>query len=168
MSKMKNIVLIGMPGCGKTTLGKIISKELKINFYDADYYIEEKCNKKISELFEKGEDYFRDVESRACIELAEKENVIISTGGGVIKREENIKNLKKTGIIIFIDRPVRNIIGDVDISKRPLLKDGKDKVLKLYEERYELYKKAADKIVVNDCDLYTLRDKIIKIYREEK
>ena len=164
---MKNIVLIGMPGCGKTTLGKIISKELKLKFYDADHYIEETTKKKISELFEKGEDYFRDIESRVCRELSEKTNVIISTGGGVIKRKENIQNLKKTGIIVFIDRPVKNIIGDVDISKRPLLKDGKDKVLKLYEERYELYKKAADKIVINDCDLYILRDEIIKIYKEQ-
>ena len=164
---MKNIVLIGMPGCGKTTLGKIISKELKLKFYDVDHYIEEATKKKISEIFENGEDYFRDIECKACRELSEKSNIIISTGGGVVKREENIQNLKKTGIIIFIDRPVKNIIGDVDISKRPLLKDGADKVLKLYDERYELYKKAADKIVINNRDLYTLRDEIIKIYKEQ-
>ena len=146
----KNIVLIGMPGCGKTTLGKILNKELSMEFYDMDNYIERKTDKKISELFEKGENYFRDIESLACEELSKNKNVIISTGGGVIKRKENIDFLKENGIVIFIDRSVDDIIGDVDISKRPLLKEGKEKVLKLYEERYLLYKNYADEIVVNN------------------
>ena len=91
----KNIVLIGMPGCGKTTLGKILNKELSMEFYDMDNYIERKTDKKISELFEKGENYFRDIESLACEELSKNKNVIISTGGGVIKRKENIDFLKE-------------------------------------------------------------------------
>ena len=160
---MKNIVLIGMPGCGKTTLGRIISRELKRKFYDIDNYIEEKTQKEISELFENGEDNFRDIESKAVKELAEMDDLIISTGGGVIKRTQNIEMLKTNGIIIFIDRPVDNIIGDVDISKRPLLKDGKDKVLKLYEERYEIYKAAADVIIVNDCDLDEVKNRILTV-----
>ena len=131
MNMEKNIVLIGMPGCGKTTLGKILNKELAMEFYDMDNCIERKANKKISELFEKGENYFRDIESVVCKELSKKKNVIISTGGGVIKRKENIDFLKENGIVIFIDRSVDDIIGDVDISKRPLLKEGKEKVLKL-------------------------------------
>ena len=149
----KNIVLIGMPGCGKTTLGKILNKELSMEFYDMDNYIERKTDKKISELFEKGENYFRDIESLACEELSKNKNVIISTGGGVIKRKENIDFLKENGIVIFIDRSVDDIIGDVDISKRPLLKEGKEKVLKLYEERYLLYKNYADEIVVNNKNI---------------
>ena len=160
---MKNIVLIGMPGCGKTTLGRMISRELKRKFYDVDNYIEEKTQKKISELFKNGEDHFRDIESKAVKELAEMDDLIISTGGGVIKRTENIDMLKTNGIVIFIDRPVDNIIGDVDISKRPLLKDGKDKVLKLYEERYEIYKAAADVIIVNDCCLDEVKNKILTV-----
>ena len=93
---LKNIVLIGMPGCGKTTLGKILNKELSMEFYDMDNYIERKTDKKISELFEKGENYFRDIESLACEELSKNKNVIISTGGGVIKRKENIDFLKES------------------------------------------------------------------------
>ena len=160
----KNIVLIGMPGCGKTTLGKILNKELSMEFYDMDNYIEIKTDKKISELFEKGENYFRDIESLACEELSKNKNVIISTGGGVIKRKENIDFLKENGIVIFIDRSVDDIIGDVDISKRPLLKEGKEKVLKLYEERYLLYKNYADEIVVNNKNIEDTKNKIIDIY----
>ena len=160
----KNIVLIGMPGCGKTTLGKILNKELSMEFYDMDNYIERKTDKKISELFEKGENYFRDIESLACEELSKNKNVIISTGGGVIKRKENIDFLKENGIVIFIDRSVDYIIGDVDISKRPLLKEGKEKVLKLYEERYLLYKNYADEIVVNNKNIEDTKNKIIDIY----
>ncbi|CAG9714445.1 Shikimate kinase [Clostridium neonatale] len=161
---LKNIVLIGMPGCGKTTLGKILNKELSMEFYDMDNYIERKTDKKISELFEKGENYFRDIESLACEELSKNKNVIISTGGGVIKRKENIDFLKENGIVIFIDRSVDDIIGDVDISKRPLLKEGKEKVLKLYEERYLLYKNYADEIVVNNKNIEDTKNKIIDIY----
>jgi len=160
----KNIVLIGMPGCGKTTIGRILARELSMEFYDMDDYIEKKTKQKISELFEKGEEYFRNIESSICEELAKKESSIISTGGGVIKRKENIDFLKKNGVIIFIDRPVDNIIGDVDISRRPLLKEGKEKVLKLYEERYLLYKKYSDKIVMNNSDIYVTKDSIIDIY----
>ena len=160
----KNIVLIGMPGCGKTTLGKILNKELSMEFYDMDNYIERKTDKKISEWFEKGENYFRDIESLACEELSKNKNVIISTGGGVIKRKENIDFLKENGIVIFIDRSVDDIIGDVDISKRPLLKEGKEKVLKLYEERYLLYKNYADEIVVNNKNIEDTKNKIIDIY----
>ena len=144
------IVLIGMPGSGKTTIGKILAKQLKIKFYDMDDYIQEMTSKTIAELFEKGEDHFRNIETQACRELSEKNNILISTGGGVIKKKENIDILKQDSIIIFLNRPVENILQDVDVSKRPLLKDGKEKVLNLYKERYELYKEAADKIVINN------------------
>ena len=158
-----NIVLIGMPGCGKTTVGKILSKQLRIEFYDMDEYIEKKTSQTVSELFENGEEYFRDIETQACRDLVQKKNILISTGGGVVKRKENIDILKKGSTIIFLDRPVENILEDVDVSKRPLLKDGKQKVLNLYEERYELYKSAADKIVVNDKNISDVIDEIKQI-----
>jgi shikimate kinase len=144
------VVLIGMPGCGKSTIGRLVSKELNFKFVDMDKYIEDMTYKTIPELFEKGEDYFRDFETLACKELSEKNNMLISSGGGVVKRKENIDILKKEAYIIFIDRPLEDLLNDVDISKRPLLKDGSKKIIKLYEERYELYKSSAHEIVKND------------------
>ena len=164
---MKNkIVIIGMPGCGKTTISKVLEKQLKLKLYDVDDYIQKKTSQTIAQLFEKGEDYFRDIETEACRELSEKKNILIATGGGVVKRKENIDCFKDESLIIFIDRPVEKILEDVDVAKRPLLKDGKEKVLKLHEERYALYKKYADEIVVNDSDLKTAVNKIKEIIHE--
>ncbi|HEX9027518.1 MAG TPA: shikimate kinase [Clostridium sp.] len=164
---MKNkVVLVGMPGCGKSTIGKLVSKELNINFFDMDDYIENMTTKTIPQLFEQGEDYFRDFETLACKELSEKSNILISSGGGVVKRKENIEILKKDSYIIFIDRPLEDLLTDVDISKRPLLKEGKEKIIKLYEERYELYKASADEIVKNNKNVRDTVNKVKEIIKK--
>lgn len=166
---MKNkIVLIGMPGCGKSTIGKLVSKELNIKFFDMDKYIENMTSKTIPQLFEQGEDYFRDFETLACTELSKKSNILISSGGGVVKRKENIEILKKESYIIFIDRPLQDLLNDIDISNRPLLKDGKEKIIKLYEERYELYKSCADEIVENCKSVRDIVNVVKKIINEQK
>ncbi|BBK78018.1 MULTISPECIES: shikimate kinase [Clostridium] len=154
------VVIIGMPGSGKTTIGKILGRELDLKFYDMDEYIQERTSKSILELFENGEDYFRNIETDMCRELSKEKNVLISTGGGVVKKKENIDALKKDALIIFLDRPVEKILEDVDVSKRPLLKDGKERVINLYNERYELYKKYADEIVVNDSDMIEVIERL--------
>lgn len=162
---MKNkVVLIGMPGCGKSTIGKLVSRELNLKFFDMDKYIENMASKTIPQLFENGEEYFRDFETKACEELSKINNVLISSGGGVVKRKENIDILKKEdSYIIFIDRPLEELLNDIDISNRPLLKDGREKLIKLYEERYELYKSASDNIVENDKSIRDTVDKVKKI-----
>lgn len=163
---MKNkIVIIGMPGSGKTTLGRMLAEELNIKFFDMDEYIVERTGKTTIQLFENGEEYFRDIESETCKELAKYDNILISTGGGVIKRKANIDVLNEEGLIIFIDRPVENILGDVDVSFRPLLKDGKEKLLKLYDERYALYNEYADEIVINNSDVRAAIDRIKEIIK---
>ena len=154
------VVIIGMPGSGKTTIGKILGRELDLKFYDMDEYIQERTSKSILELFENGEDYFRNIETDMCRELSKEKNVLISTGGGAVKKKENIDVLKKDALIIFLDRQVENILEDVDVSKRPLLKDGKERIINLYNERYELYKKYADEIVVNDADMIEVIERL--------
>lgn len=94
-----NLVLIGMPGCGKSTIGKILSKELNMKFYDADKYLEDRNNMKISDMFKRGEEFFRNLESAALKELSFEENSVIATGGGAVTREKNILCLKKNGKI---------------------------------------------------------------------
>ena len=150
MEQKDKIVLIGMPGCGKTTLGKVIASELNYNFCDMDVYIEKISNKSISELFEEGEDIFRQWETKACLELESKKRVVISSGGGVIKQKRNIDILSSSSIIVYINRSVSDISGDVDVESRPLLKNGKEKLYDLYKEREGLYKLYCDIEIKNE------------------
>lgn len=150
MEKRDKIIIIGMPGCGKTTIGKILAKELNYNFYDMDEYIENTSGKSIKEIFKESEDAFRKLETKACKELISKKRCVISTGGGVIKRDINIEILKKEGIILFINRPIENIINDIDISFRPLLKEGKQRLYDLYKERFHKYKEASQIEILNE------------------
>ena len=159
----KSITLIGLPGCGKTTVGNFLSDKLKYEFVDMDFYIENKQQKSIIELFRNGEDYFRNIETETCKVLGEKSKTIISSGGGVIKKSINIEYLKKNSIVVFIDRPVENILGDIQVEKRPLLANGKEVLYKLYDERYDLYKKYCDYRVENTGSLEEIVDKIAKL-----
>ena len=159
---MKNIILIGMPGCGKSTLGRRLAGALHRSFVDADTYLEEKEGKSIPELFAVSEDCFRDAEERTIEALAKRESLVIATGG-VVKRVVNIERLKKTGTIYFIDRRPEDIAGDVEVSTRPLLAEGSAKVYTLYHERITLYRKAADEIVVNEGSLESVLEKLTKL-----
>ena len=144
---MKNIALIGMSGCGKTTVGRRVAELLNMQFIDADAEIEREEGVKISEIFEKrGEAEFRRLEREKTAELAKLQNVVISTGGGVILDERNIEALRKTSKIVFLDRSPDKILEQLDNSNRPMLKD-KSKFYKIYEERIALYRKYADLIV---------------------
>lgn len=147
---MKNIILIGMPGSGKTTIGDLLSKKLNMKFIDMDKYIESMENKSVEEMFEISEKYFRDAETKAAKILSSNVPLVIATGGGIVKREENINFLKQNSIIIFINRPLKNIIKDIDISNRPLLNKNKNIIYDLYKERLHLYKKYCNIEVLND------------------
>ncbi|SHK17586.1 shikimate kinase [Hathewaya proteolytica DSM 3090] len=166
MKKGFNIVLIGMPGCGKSTIGEIISYKLKMNLLDLDRYIEKFQGNTIAEIFKMGEEYFRNIESKCAAEVSKKKNTVICTGGGIVKKQENIENLKENGVIVFINRPLENIIADVDTSSRPLLKDNKDNLYSLYDERHDLYKKYCDIEVENLKDISSVVNTIIKKINE--
>ena len=83
-------------------------------------------------------------------ELARKENLVIACGGGAVLREQNMELLKQSGVVYYLDRPVERIAGDIRLSTRPLLKQGKERLYQLYRERAELYENAADEIVSNE------------------
>lgn len=148
----KNIVIIGMPGSGKTSLGKKLSEKLNYHFIDMDHYIEESRNRTIASMFEEGEMVFREEEIKASQELADTAQTVISTGGGIITQEASMEALKKNGLTLFLDRPLENIEKDIERDSRPLLKNGKSRLEELYEERIELYHFYADIKVKNTLD----------------
>ena len=160
---MKNIVLIGLMGAGKTTIGQILSEKLSKEVIDMDDYIENKYNMSISDMFKISEDYFREKESDCVLEISKRENVIISTGGGIIKNPKNMEVLRDKGIVIYIDRPVEYILRDIDVAHRPLLKDNPSKLYNLYNQRHELYKSYAHHHFINDGSIEDIVNKILEV-----
>ncbi len=137
----QNIVLIGMAGCGKTTIGKALSKELGLEFIDTDEEIVKRENTTITEIFKnKGEQYFRDIESKVIEEISAQSGKVIATGGGAILDPKNIDSLKLNGKLYFIDRPLKSLVATAD---RPLSSNRAD-LERRYFERYDKYIAAAD------------------------
>jgi shikimate kinase len=115
----------------------------------------------VTEMFAINEEYFRNAETDYAMELCNKDSLVISTGGGIVKRKENIDYFKRNSIIVFLNRPVENIVSDIDINSRPLLKESIDNVYKLYNERIELYKKYCDIEILNEGTINETVEKII-------
>lgn len=159
---MENIILVGIMGCGKTTISKLLSEKLKMPVIDMDEYIEKKYQCTISEMFDISEEYFRDRESEACLDMAKLDGYIISTGGGVIKRKKNREILKQAGKVFYIDRPLDNIVSDVETAHRPLLKYGPQKLYQLFNERHDLYLDSCHYHVNNDGTLDDIVNKIVE------
>ncbi len=162
-SDKQNIVLIGMPSCGKSTIGKELAKKLGYDFVDMDLEIERKAEMSIPQIFEKyGEDYFRDIESDVCIEIAKRNHTIISCGGGVVKREKNMHALSLNGKIICIKRDVdKLVIG----GERPLSKDIQT-LKKMEMERNPLYQKYSSVIIENNGKISDTIDEFMEAYSE--
>lgn len=162
---MKNIVLIGMPGCGKSTLGARLARKLELQFYDADVELEKREQRTIKDFFAESEEAFRAAETRTLRYLVELDNCVIATGGGAVKRAENMALLKEKGVVVFIDRSPDTIIKDVDSASRPLLSADKERLYKLYEERIALYRQYADYTVGNDKAFVEVLKKVYDIGR---
>ncbi|MBN2879024.1 MAG: shikimate kinase [Clostridia bacterium] len=162
----KNIVLIGMSGCGKTSIGEILAKKLGYTFLDTDE-ITESYGMTIEELFESGEKSFRCVETMAVKEAASYEKAVISTGGGVVTVAENMNYLSDNAVVFFVKRSLESIKKSLqkDKNKRPLLKND-NSLDKLYLKRVKLYEKYADYIVDNNSSIYKVCDEIIQKYKE--
>lgn len=151
--KTVNIVLIGMPSSGKTTIGKELAKEFNKKFVDIDKEIEKAFGKSVSAIFaEDGEKAFRAVESEMLIKFGKEKGQIISTGGGTITGENAYCVLKQNGIIVYLTRDLKK----ADVYGRPLLeKDALNVLKKLYNERRSLYIGSADIVADNNGEIAT-------------
>ena len=158
IKEKQNIVLIGMPGSGKSTIGKALAEKLSRFFVDTDDVITEKHGV-ISDIFaSKGEAYFRDIESEAVKEVAKKGGIVIATGGGAVLRKENVRALKQNGVVFFLDRPLEDIMPTAD---RPLSSDI-EALKKRFEERYPIYKATGDFEIYIDGNVENAVNKIME------
>lgn len=152
----KNLVLIGMRGSGKTAVGKILANFLDFKFIDVDRELEKNENAKIAKIVKKnGWEFFRNLETKYTKNFSNEENCVISTGGGVILRAENIANLKKNGVVIFIHAPLEMLASRVARnSNRPSLtgQNPVDELAKVWREREKFYRAAADVEVFFDFE----------------
>ena len=162
---MKNIVLIGMPGSGKTTFGRYLAEILQKDFIDADPEIEKDAGRSIAELFADGEDVFREAESGTVLRLSALQGKVLAMGGGVVIRPENITRLRRTGFVIFLDRKPADIVGDVVTTTRPLLKGGRQRIFDLYAAREALYRSSADATVINQGSIKDVLKQLVEIVK---
>lgn len=157
--KKENIVLIGMPGCGKSTIGKELAAALCKDFFDTDDEIEALALKSVPDIInEQGEPYFRDKEKEAVRLLSVRQSAVIATGGGTVLFRENIDALKQNGRIYFLDRPLEQLAFG---ASRPLSSD-KEKLKQRYDERYSLYCDYCDKHIKAVPDLQKNVDAVKK------
>lgn len=157
-----NIVLIGMPSAGKTTIGKMLEEKLGKEFFDLDDMIIAKAGKSIPEIFqESGEAGFRAIETEVAIEASKMNNKIIATGGGVIKHKVNMDFLRLNGITIFVDRDIDKLISSD--PNRPL-SNSKQALQQMHKERYPLYQKYASYVAVNNANIEETVDDIVNAY----
>lgn len=143
---MKNIILVGFMGTGKTVVGKALARCLKMKFVDMDGIIEEREGMKIPDIFaSKGEPYFREVEKKVARELSLESDLVIAAGGGAVIFKENVKNLKSSGVMICLRAAPEEIFDRIKKhTHRPLLnvRDPKGKISELLAARAAYYAQA--------------------------
>ena len=154
--QMENLVLVGMPGCGKSTIGKILAKELGKDFVDADSEIIQEAGMPIPQIFaESGEEGFRKIETKVLSHIGAKSGLVVATGGGCVTRNENYQHLHRNGTIVWIKRDLNQL----PTEGRPLSQAGT--LDKMYKIRQPLYEQFADIIVENDCTKDEVVNRII-------
>ncbi|MHC1723327.1 MAG: shikimate kinase [Aminipila sp.] len=169
----KHIYLIGFMGTGKSAVSKQLGNTMEVMVLDTDVLIEETSKMSIPEIFEKkGEEYFRLLETEVLKRISEFEKSIISCGGGIALKDENLEIIKKTGSVVLLNASAENIYMRVkNDTQRPLLKNNMDVeyIEELMKKRQKLYEKAADIIVCTDnknilqiCNEIILRLKMLE------
>lgn len=160
---LQNIVLIGLPMSGKSTIGNQLAKELNKKFIDLDEEIEKTANMSITDIFSlHGEVYFRKLEKQITLKYSKETNLVISCGGGIIKNIENVINLKANGILIHLTRDIDKLIYS---SSRPLTKNIEE-YKKIKDERFSIYQKYQDYQIDNSSSIKECVNKIKEAFNE--
>ena len=168
----KNLVLLGMMGVGKSTLGKIVAKKLDLKFVDTDLNIEKKWSMKIWEIFQNmGENFFRIEEEKEVLECLKKNKTVLALGGGAFMNKNIRNSILKNSLSFWLDLNLKIINKRIKWNnKRPLLKqeDSEERIKKLYSERKNIYKLAKYKINCNNLSKEDIAKKIIFFYENYK
>ncbi len=171
MESKENIVFLGMMGSGKTTIGKLVSKKLNLNFFDTDKAIEDELNMKISKIFkEKGESFFRELEEKITLDILKKKNTVIALGGGTFLNK-NIREKVLTNSLSFWLKWKDEILLDriKKSFKRPLATNSSRKeLLNMIKKRSSIYSKALYNIDCNNLTKHQLVNVILNIYETNK
>ena len=164
----KNLVLTGMMGVGKSSVGEDLSKKLNIGFKDIDKIIETNLSHSISDIFEKkGEKFFREIEEKETLIHLKDENIVIALGGGAFMNEKIRENIKKFSVSFWLDLNNKQVFQRISVNKkRPLLnnKSTEKDVEKLYEKRKDIYSLADYRINCNFKNKNEIVKEILKIY----
>ena len=171
MKSRKNIVFIGMMGAGKTSIGRLISKKLKLDFFDVDNYIENKLNLRIAKIFkEKGENFFREFEEKSTLEILKKNNIVISLGGGAFLNNKVRDEILINHISFWLKWETDTIIKRIKNSqKRPLAsKLSKEQLMNLIKKRSNIYAKAMYTLNCDDLSKNEIVNEILKKYETKK
>ena len=155
MRQGENVYLIGLMGAGKTTVGRMLARRLKLRFVDADVEIEQRCGVKIPTIFDiEGEAGFRVREAQAIAELTAQEGIVLATGGGVVLAPENRRRLAERGIVVYLRARPEDLYARVRHDRnRPLLAAGDPlaRLRELHAQRQPLYEEIADVVVDTGC-----------------
>ena len=163
----KNIVLIGMMGCGKTTVGKLLTQPLGRELVDTDALIEERQGRSIPDIFSRdGEEGFRALELALCRELGGQSGLVIACGGGLPLQDEAMALLKENGLVFWLDRDPGQTYDGLDVSGRPLAQGGREDFLQRYEQRTPIYRRWADYVIPCGDGPQGAAERVSAIYRE--
>lgn len=165
---MKNLILIGMMGSGKTTVGRILSRRLGRALVDTDEMIESRAGRPIPDIFAtQGEGYFRAMELEACRELRVGEGLVISCGGGLPLQAECMRLLRQGGVTFWLDRDPGQTYDALDVSARPLAQGGREEFLERYARRAPVYRSGADHVIHRPPSAEAAADAILEILKRE-
>ena len=168
----KNLVLTGMMGVGKSTIGKKLAQKLKLKFIDIDLIIEKKEKRTIGEIFkDKGENYFRKIEKKTTLNILKKDGLVVSLGGGGFINSSIKKEVLSSSVSFWLDLDIKSLLPRLrNIKKRPLLNQEnlEKNVNKIYLNRKKIYNEANFRIKCNAKNISEIVEKIIKLYENSK